>query len=1778
MLAAMHDTRLRGARTHNLKGVDLDVRPGEVLVLTGVSGAGKSSLALDTLYAEGQRRFVESFSPYARQFLERLPRPPMESLAPVAAGVSVDRSAPVKSSRSTVATMADLEAYLAGLFAKESVPYCPEHQIPATRVEVRDAVERVETAFLGRQILVTAPLLVGDEEEYLSLRERLLKEGYRRVLCASEVYDLDGLKPSQAAESGRIFLVLDRLKVEDKSRSRLGEAIEAAFARSKGLVTPGQVRIYDREGQRESLQIRQGLTCPSCARELLPPRPGYFSYESPLGACENCRGFGRVMGIDLDRVIPDDRVSLKDGAIRAWRGPKTEGERKQLHKFCDEQHIPWGAPWKDLSDEQKRQIVEGTGRRGKTRYPGIVGWFSWLETKAYKMHVRVFLARFRSYDPCPVCEGTRLTEQSRWYKWGGLDLGEWHRLEIDDALARLSAMECATPHGALLHKEFSTRLTYLSRVGLGYLTLDRQARTLSGGESQRVTLTAALGTSLHNALFVLDEPTVGLHAGDIAPLSELIRELAERHNAVIVLEHEPLIIRGADRVVELGPGAGERGGEIVFDGTVAEARKAKGATARALVGPRLNLEPLSPTLERLSVRAARCHNLKGLDVDVPLGRLVGVSGPSGSGKSSLVVDVIYRGIARALGHSDVDRPGAHDELQGVEHVKDVLLVDQSPLGRTSRGNAGTYTKAWDGIRKLFAAQPEAEALGYSASHFSFNVAGGRCEACSGEGYETVEMQFLADVSLVCPVCSGKRFKDEVLRVQYRGYDIAAVLELTIEQALRVFDAAATVRRALAPLAALGLSYLRLGQPLSTLSGGEAQRLKLARALATPKPRTLYVLDEPSAGLHADEIELLLEALRILVRSGGSVLFVDHDLHLLSAADWVIELGPGGGRAGGSVVFEGTVEQLTRARSRTAAALSESGKKAPRSAKSRGSKGPSAALSIRGAREHTLRDVSVQIPHGKMTLVTGPSGSGKSTLAFDVVFAEGQRRFLETLTPYARRFLPTMPRADVDSVDGVPPSIALEQRTTRMGARSTVATVTEIAHYLRLLFAKLGTPFCPEHDEPIARISVGEVLAIAHRRKGTGELRAPIVRGRKGTYLDVFTSAARAGILWAVADNVRVSTDNPPRLAKSREHDIDLVFGEDVRFASLTEEELRVALRWGRGTVRLVGPGGEQLLSAGGACPVCGFSMGEMDPRYFSFNTVQGQCSVCEGTGLVPQRPVRGKKAKDGVVRRACLGCDGTRLGPFPRRVRLRDFTYPSLTALSVKEVRHAVARLTFTGRDSAIADALIKELTRRLEFLGEVGLDYLNLDRDAATLSGGELQRLRLAAQLGADMTGALYVLDEPTIGLHPRDTARLLRNLRRLVDTGSTIVMVEHDQDAILAADFLIDMGPGGGTQGGQIVASGAVSALAAERASPTFLAFSEPREQRAIRAIPKDHAFLRLLGAREHNLRGDELRLPHHALSVVAGVSGSGKSTLIRQVFLPALQQKLSRVARPAGSYDSLLGVTGVKRAVAVDQSPIGKTPRSVPATFLGIFDWIRRLYQKTPQAQVRGFDAARFSFNTATGGRCPTCEGQGALSHEMSFLPDVVTTCPSCNGMRFDDRTLEVTYLGRTIGETLALSASEACEVFGAHPKIAAPLRVLCDLGAGYITLGQGSHTLSGGEAQRLKLAAELCAGTKHEPTLYVLDEPTTGLHVKDVERLLLVLDRLVERGDTLVVIEHQPDVILSADWVVELGPEGGPDGGQIVFQGSVSELLKKKTATAEVLREVRAKSTACSSVRR
>ncbi|MEM7137186.1 MAG: excinuclease ABC subunit UvrA [Myxococcota bacterium] len=1764
----MQPTKLRGARTHNLQSIDLDIDPGTYLAIVGPSGAGKSSLAFRTLYAEGQRRYVESFSAYARQFLERLARPPVDELDPVPVGIAVDRQAPVRTSRSTVGTMTEIADYAKHLWAHAAELRCPDCGSTVHRDAPTRAAETVLEELAGEKLLVTYPVAVADREHFLGVRETLLQDGYRRVRIDSTVRDLDGVKPSEVTNgrSTTLDVVADRTVARERDQARLVEAIEMAMRRGMGRAS-----VWTAGGEERGFS--EGLDCPKCERSFRRATPGLFSFNNPIGACETCRGFGRTIEIDLDRVIPDHSISIEDGAIRAWQGKATTWERKELRKQAKKSKIPLDVPLDAWTPEQLAWLFEGDEAGYPKGWWGIKNWFKWMESRAYKMHVRVFLSRYRKYETCAACNGTRLKPDALAWHIDGSSLPDFFSLPASQGLAFLERQEsrfASDAGAALLWREAVNRLHALHDVGLGYLSLDRTSRTLSGGETQRVALTSALGATLNGAMFVLDEPTVGLHPKDVERLLGVVRALSKDENVAVVVEHDPEMILGADRVIELGPGAGEQGGQVVFDGTPGRLRRAKTATGAALQDNGAVARPRRTPNGWIELEGATGHNLRKVNAAFPLGALTCVTGVSGSGKSSLVLETLLPAIQRQLGVKSDQAPLAHESLRGFESLQGVVGVDQAPLGRTSRGNPSTYLKIWDVFRKRFAAQPIAKERGYKPGFFSFNVEGGRCEACRGDGAETVEMQFLADVVFSCPECAGMRFVGPVLDVEYMGANVAEVLQLTAQEAAVRFAEDALIARALTPLLDVGLGYLRLGQPLNTLSGGEAQRLKLAEALLRATPGSLLVFDEPTAGLHANDIRPLLRVLDGLVERGDTVIVVEHDMQVAAFADYVIDLGPGAGGEGGKLVAKGTPETVAKKkRSETAPYLSRAlrGDKPGRAQakkKKRGAQSRDRKIEIAGAREHNLKDVSVRIPREQLVVLTGPSGSGKSTLAFDVLFAEGQRRYLETLSPYARQYMPQLPRPSVDQVLGVPPSVSLEQRLTRAGANSTVATVTEVSHYLRLMWARIGILHCVDCKVPIAARPASELVRDVRRTFGKNQVTilAPVVRGRKGIHRELLAKAQRDGFTEARIDGDFTKLEPGIKVDRYLEHDIELVVGRaQAKHASLLELVER-ALSVGDGAAWVVSGSQQMQLSSTQSCPSCGRGYPELDPRFFSFNTRQGQCDACEGRGEIIQKKRRGRRRKKAEERRLCDVCDQTRLSPLARGVTVGGMSITELFDQSVSEATRTLAEFRIEGRDATIARTPLQEARRRLQFLEEVGLGYLGLGRAANTLSGGEMQRVRLAAQLGSGLTGVLYVLDEPTIGLHPRDTGRLLGALRGLVDRGNSVLVVEHDADTIRAADHVIDVGPGGGKYGGTLVGQGTLGGM---KESVTAKALGRPAFVPTSRRPTRDADWLTLSGVAHHNLANVDVRFPLGRLVGVTGVSGSGKSSLVREVLLRATRDALGLVNdAPPGSHAGIEGFEVLTRAIEIDQSPIGRTPRSVPATYIGIWNLVRKLLAGTPEARARGYGPSRFSFNVEEG-RCPECKGQGAIHVEMAFLPDVHVPCETCNGLRFTRETLDVRWQGLSAGELLELEVSEAVDVFSAVRAIRQPLELLVDLGLGYLHLGQASNTLSGGEAQRIKLVSELAGGLNTSRTLYVMDEPTTGLHRDDVDRLMGVLQRLVDRGDSVVVIEHHPDVMLAADWLVDLGPEGGVGGGRVVAQGTPEALAKRKRShTGAVLR--------------
>ncbi|HUN71495.1 MAG TPA: hypothetical protein VMU52_04235 [Steroidobacteraceae bacterium] len=1698
------------------------------------------------------------------------------------------------------------------------------------------------------------------------------------------------------------------------------ESLETALRVGRGRVNVQVVDDGDPPQPLATWRYSSTLHCAECDRSYQEPTPSLFSFNSPVGACDSCRGFGRTIGIDYGLVVPDETRSLRGGAVKPWQTKSYAECQQDMEKFAKKRGIPLDVPWRELRPEHRRWVIDGEGDWSKGVWYGARRFFAWLESRSYKMHVRVLLSRYRAYTPCEACGGARLKTQGLLWRVGsrelagealgaatpfrprgvswsdetlrglpGLSIHDLMLLPVDRACAFFRRLELPRPLDEatdLLLGEIRARFSYLADVGLGYLTLDRQSRTLSGGEVQRINLTTALGTSLVNTLFVLDEPSIGLHPRDMQRVITVMKRLRDAGNSLLVVEHDPQIMLEADRILDLGPGAGERGGEIVFFGTPGEIRRdgrsltgqylsgkkqvsatrarpallpsPAGDPAAGAAAPRVEVVAEARSNRWLELRGARQHNLKDVDVRIPLKRLVCVTGVSGSGKSTLVEDVLYPALLKYHG-KPTEAPGEFGGLAGAELIDDVVMVDQSPIGRTTRSNPASYVGAFDAIRNLFAAEPAAQERKYTAGTFSFNSGNGRCPTCSGNGFEHVEMQFLSDVYLRCPDCDGRRYRDEVLEIKREGTNgrrasIADVLAMTVTEALEFFrdsreffrDSREVAAR-LAPLSDVGLEYVTLGQPVPTLSGGEAQRLKLAGHLAdagsvlssTTHKGKLFLFDEPTTGLHFQDVAKLLAAFRKLLAAGHSLLVIEHNLDVIRAADWIIDLGPEGGESGGQIVCAGTASEVrAHPASHTGRALAdyeraisgvaesrEAYGQAPYESKSSSGPGPLPgprdrkrstgwpaesktarnSVIIHNAREHNLKSIDVQIPRDRLTVITGVSGSGKSTLAFDILFNEGQRRYLESLNAYARQFVQPAARPDVDAIFGIPPTVAIEQRTSRGGRKSTVATLTEIHHFLRLLYVKLGTQHCPDCDVAIESQSAASIAArlLREHRGSRIALLAPLVVARKGYYTDLAKWAAKKGFKTLRVDGAHLSTAQWPRLSRFKEHTIELPVAElevGAKTDTALHQALARALDFGKGLVHVLGPKSDRatVFSTKRACPSCGRSFAELDPRLFSYNSKHGWCESCYGTGVeIPAEDDAAAEAgaddPGDEAPQICAACGGKRLNPIAVAVRFRERSIAALASDSVAQSAEFFRRLKLSPREQQIARDLLAEIRARLKFLDRVGLGYLQLDRSAPTLSGGEAQRIRLAAQLGSNLQGVCYVLDEPTIGLHPRDNAVLLDSLAELSSHRNTLVVVEHDEETIRRADHVLDLGPGAGVLGGEVVGEGTVKDLIGNPRSTTGRFLRQPLRHPAqpYRPVNGRTPHLKLERVSLHNIRGADVRVPLGRLVVITGVSGSGKSTVARDVLYANLRRVLGDVGRGGGngtrrrrraSGAELVGCAGmqgleqVDRVLEVDQTPIGKTPRSCPATYIGLWDDIRRIFAATTEARLRGYTASRFSFNTA-GGRCEACEGQGVKTIEMSFLPDVKVLCDVCGGRRFNSETLSVLWRDKSIGDVLAMDVDEAVGFFRAHSRVHHALKLLQDVGLGYLTLGQQSPTLSGGEAQRIKLVAELAKvrtesadaggnpiaaearpgprqGSKH--TLYVLDEPTVGLHMADVEKLIHVLHRLVAAGNTAVVVEHNLDVMAEADWILDMGPEAGEGGGRIVAQGAPAEVARRK----------------------
>src|SRR5438270_942862 len=1036
---------IRGARQNNLKGIDVDLPLGKLTVITGPSGSGKSSLAFETIYAEGQRRYVETFSPYMRQFLDRMDKPRVDDIRGIPPAIAIEQANPVKSSRSTVGTMTEINDYLKLLWPRIAKAFCPSCGREIRPETAKSIADEILGDCADKNVLITFWIAVPAKTEPRTFFEFLQQQGYLRVWIDNEVVRVD-VDPKKVKRLGaRVQVIQDRIAINQENRARLIEALETALRFGKG-----KVNIVDLEAKAEH-PFSTGWHCAHCDIDIRPPTPGLFSSNNPLGACPECRGFGRTIAIDLNKAIPDRSLSIKQGVVRVFRGNEFGESQKDLLRACAREEIDVNVPFEELPKADQDFVINGEKRSGEytaddyedDRWYGVRGFFRWLESQVYKMHMRVLLSRYRAYTTCPKCNGGRFQPGALNYKivtgQNLFALPDFAALSISnarDVLAKIDPAAAGSNDSTaqMLRDEICARLSYLCEVGVGYLSLDRSTRTLSGGEVQRVNLTTCLGASLVNTLFVMDEPSIGLHPRDIGRLVRVMHNLRDRGNTLLVVEHEEQIIRAADNLIDIGPGRGERGGELVFNGALDQLLfRNKSLTADYLSGRKTIPVPKKRRRSSSSIKitAAREHNLQNVDVDLPLGVFTCVTGVSGSGKSTLIHDVLYRNLLIAKGQATDQEAGACKAVTGAHRINEVVMVDQSPLARTPRSTPILYLGLYDRVRELFAAQPESMSQGLTASAFSFNSGSGRCERCSGTGFEKIEMQFLSDLYVRCAECEGKRFQPHVLKIKLHGKSIHDVLAMTVSEAIQFFAQIGEEKTLSDPLDVLdevGLGYLRLGQPLNTLSGGESQRLKLVRHLAESKTAAevegngdgtrgnLFIFDEPTTGLHFDDVAMLLRVFQRLVERGNSIIVIEHNLEVVKSADWIVDLGPEAGDDGGEVVGVGTPEQIAKIENSHTGKflqklLSSARPSSRRLAHPNGDEeefaraaetaprfrinGSSGAIGIHGAREHNLKNIDVTIPRDQMVVITGLSGSGKSTLAFDILFAEGQRRFLDS---------------------------------------------------------------------------------------------------------------------------------------------------------------------------------------------------------------------------------------------------------------------------------------------------------------------------------------------------------------------------------------------------------------------------------------------------------------------------------------------------------------------------------------------------------------------------------------------------------------------------------------------------------------------------------------------------------------------------------------------------------------------------------------------------------------
>lgn len=1575
---------IKNARTNNLKGISLEIPHHNFIVVTGVSGSGKSSLAFDVIAREGQRRYFETMPGFARQFLGKLNQPEVDSIDGLSPVIAIGQKTTSVNARSTVGTMSDLYDLLRLLFA------------------------------------------------------------------------------------------------------RFGES-------------------------NSNVQLSRSL----------------FSFNSEIGQCPQCRGIGKEEKIDLNKLVVDSNKTLREGALAPTLPTGyimySQVTIDVLNQVCEAEGFNVDIPWKSLTDDQRNVILYGsekikvpfgkhsiesrlkwTGIKAKPREEGFYKGMMPIMSDILRRDRNANILKYVSSVTCSSCNGHRLNPEALSVYLFGHKITDLTSMEFVDFYFWLSTSNWVENARPIIDK-LNEKLGLLIDLGLGYLRMDQPASELAASEAQRIRVINQLTAPLSDVLYVLDEPSIGLHPEENQKMIAHLKALVQKGNTVMVVEHDLDTIRSADWIVDLGPRAGSNGGELLFNGLLNEFIKggiSNSPTYQSLTNDRKVEKPNLPAAANpnyLTLSNCTAGNLKNINVQFQNGGLNVVSGKSGSGIRPLIDTLLERHESGALGE------------------RNLIFVDQSPIGRTPRSNPATYLGISVGIRDLYASLEKSKEKKFTKSRFSFNNKGGRCETCQGAGKIQIGMHFLGNIDLKCGTCGGDRFNEETLEVQFQNKSIAQLYQLSVSEALEFFsdssnEFVAKIRKGLEILEEIGLGYLTLGQSSTTLSGGEAQRIKIANQLQKKSSgNDLYILMEPSIGLHDSDIQTLLRMFDRITSDGNTLVCTEQDERIIAAADRHIELGPEGGKNGGEIIFQGKPNSSPKASKNQKVEPSSS--QAVKQSKSRTLE---TSIQLNGVRTNSLKNISATFPKQQLTVVTGVSGSGKSSLVYETLFSEASARFSESLSTYSRSLVQQNSTAVLDSFEGMTPAIALPRRNRQDSKRSTVGTLTGVYDHFRLLFARIAGQENPSISAQ--HFSFNHHLGACETCKGMGVVETcdpdKIVVNPNKAILEGALADAKALKYYSNPDGQFIATLNT--IASEKKWDLAKSWNDLPR-------EVQNTILYGTGDIKWSVTWHFKNKSREG--------VQELESTWMGF------CGYINDEYERKRQNKNIQTLEELLHDVECPECKGARLKPELLETRFLGKNIAEWMQLSIADLQKELEGISQIEDPvvSAIAEKVSPAILSQLSVLESLGLSYLTLDRNVATLSGGEYQRVLLSGQFTSHLHGVTYILDEPTIGLDAAQVASLEKLLRGIIAYGNTVVAVEHDPAFIRMADYFIEMGPEAGSQGGEIVFQGDQEALASHPETKTYELLNADLVFEKIEY--KSEETFSVHGAQANNLKNIDVTFNLGGFSVITGVSGSGKSSLMRDVLRASIQKKHPVNCQSFSGSD----VFNQWNMLYIDQQVLGTSRIMTPASYLGILDALQLIFSKTDAAKSAGLKKADFSYLSKTG-KCPTCGGHGKIKTSLDFISDVWTDCDTCFGSRYSEQANEIQWEGHTIGRMLELSVNQAKEALS-HHKIASILDILIELGLGHIRLGQSENSLSGGEAQRLKLAKTLA--TKSElPRLFLLDEPSVGLHTQDLKKLIDVFKEIIVNGDTIIAIDHNQHLIESAGNNIRLGPGSGPDGGNLV----------------------------------